>query len=71
MIPEDTPAPNPVDEPVPSLVAGPAVEATPVPDPVAAEPRPLISPLEVIGIFTIVVVDQITKFVVKQTIPLY
>ena len=62
MIPEDAPAPNTVD--------GPS-EATPVPDPIAVAPRPLISPLEVIGIGTIVVVDQITKFVVKQTIPLY
>jgi signal peptidase II len=49
----------------------PAVETTPVPDPIAVEPRPLISPLEVIGIGTIVVVDQITKFAVKATIPLY
>ena len=37
----------------------------------SSEPRPLISPLEVIGIGTIVVVDQITKFIVKPTIPLY
>jgi signal peptidase II len=49
----------------------PAVEPTPVPDPIAAGPRPLISPLEVIGIGTIVVVDQITKVIVKSTIPLY
>ena len=62
MIPEDAAAPNPVDGPT---------DATPVPDPIAVAPRPLISPLEVIGIGTIVVVDQITKFVVKQTIPLY
>ena len=44
---------------------GPAAEAQ------LAERRPLVSPLEVIGIGTIVVVDQITKFVVKSTIPLY
>jgi signal peptidase II len=35
------------------------------------EPRPMVSPLEVIAIATIVVVDQITKFLVRSTIPLY
>jgi signal peptidase II len=62
---------NPEDAPVPDQVEGPAAEPTPVPDPIAVEPRPLISPLEVIGIGTIVVVDQISKFIVKATIPLY
>ena len=32
---------------------------------------PLVSPLELIGIGTIVVVDQITKYLVKSSIPLY
>jgi signal peptidase II len=49
----------------------PAAETTPVAEPIAAEPRPMVSPLEVIAIATIVVVDQITKFMVKSTIPLY
>lgn len=55
--------PDPSPAPVPSQVEGPDVTF--------AERRPLVSPLEVIGIGTIVVVDQITKFVVKSTIPLY
>lgn len=46
-------------------------QTAPLPDPVAAEPRPVVSPLEVIAIVTIVVLDQITKFIVKSTIPLY
>jgi signal peptidase II len=40
-------------------------------DPLASDSRPLVSPLEVIAIGTIVVVDQITKFIVRSTIPLY
>ena len=65
--------------------ARPATAAAPDPPPAApltppeptspdlfrTERRPLVSPLELIGIGTIVVVDQITKFVVKSTIPLY
>jgi signal peptidase II len=35
------------------------------------EPRPLVSPLEVIAIGTIIAVDQITKFLVRSAIPLY
>jgi signal peptidase II len=61
------PAPSPVQGPVPSHVE----EAAPHSDPLAAGPTPLVSPLELIAIGTIVVVDQITKFVVKSTIPLY
>ena len=41
------------------------------PELMLAEHRSLVSPLEIIGIGTIVVVDQITKFLVKSTIPLY
>ena len=40
-------------------------------DPLVSGSRPLVSPLEVIAIGTIVVVDQITKFIVRSTIPLY
>jgi signal peptidase II len=59
VIPDDaTPAPLAVDPHLP-------------PEPIAAEPTPLVSPLEVIAIGTIVCVDQITKFVVRSTIPLY
>ena len=61
----------PEDAPAPSTFDGPPADAAPLPDPIAVAPRPLISPLEVIGIGTIVVVDQITKFIVRQTIPLY
>jgi signal peptidase II len=67
--PEDPlpPVPSSVEGPVPSQAA----EPLPDPDPIAAGPTPLISPLEVIAIGTIVVVDQITKFVVRSMIPLY
>jgi signal peptidase II len=47
-----------------------AVAAEPE-DPLAGGSRPLVSPLEVIAIGTIVVVDQITKFIVRATVPLY
>ena len=53
-----------------TAAAGPPGEG-PAPEPLLTERRPLVSPLEIIGIGTIVVVDQITKFVVKSTIPLY
>jgi signal peptidase II len=49
----------------------------PVPDGPLAEhphvtpPAPLVRPLELLAIGTIVVVDQLTKFMVKATIPLY
>jgi signal peptidase II len=75
--PEDPlpPAPSHVEGPAPSHIEGPApnqvVEPSPDPDPITMGPSPLISPLEVIAIGTIVVVDQITKFVVRSTIPLY
>ena len=67
MIPDDpVPAPSRVEaapstgpwQPDPSVRSPPA-------------PAPLVRPLEVIAIGTIVVLDQITKFVVKATIPLY
>jgi len=48
-----------------------AVEPSSHSEPITAGSNPLISPLEVIAIGTIVVVDQITKFVVRSTIPLY
>jgi signal peptidase II len=57
--------------PAPSQVEGVATSHVERADPLATERRPLISPLEVIAIGTIVVVDQISKFVVRSTIPLY
>ena len=66
MIPEDG------LPPAPSHVEGPALSAETDPSiPLVTYPRPLVSPLEVIAIGTIVCVDQITKFVVRSTIPLY
>ena len=62
---------NPEGAPAPAVFEAPAADPTTLPDPAAAEPRPLVSPLEVIAIGAIVVVDQITKFIVKSTIPLY
>ena len=60
MIPTDTP-PVPVPE---------DHEPTPAPPP-AADPGPLVRPHELGLIGTIVVVDQLTKFLVRATIPLY
>ena len=45
--------------------------ADPAPLPVVVERRPIVSPLEVVAIGTIVVVDQISKLIVRSTIPLY
>ncbi|HEX9366841.1 MAG TPA: signal peptidase II [Vicinamibacterales bacterium] len=67
MIPEDNalPAPSQVEGPAPPPAdADPSVA-------LVTESRPLVSPLEVIAIGTIVCVDQITKFIVRSTIPLY
>ena len=59
MIPEDTaPVPIPEDH-----------DASPVPP--AIEPAPLVRTHEVALIGTIVVIDQLTKFLVRATIPLY
>ena len=63
MIPDDPAAAD--------VIERPAVETAPVAPPIAREPRPLVSPLEVIAIGTIVVADQVSKFIVKATIPLY
>ena len=51
--------------------AGPAPGTDPAPLPVPVGRSPLVSPVEVIAIGTIVVLDQITKFMVRSTIPLY
>ena len=57
-----------------------AVDPVPPPDPDASRdpltahyhaPVPLIRPLELVVVGTIVVVDQLTKFLIKATIPLY
>ena len=69
MIPEGTPPPVPPPPVHPDET--PAGHDAARPEALLAEHRPLVSPLEVIGIGTIIVVDQITKFVVKATIPLY
>ena len=67
MIPDG--APPPPEPPAPDQP--PASSHAERPELMLAEHRSLVSPLEIIGIGTIVVVDQITKFVVKSTIPLY
>jgi signal peptidase II len=48
-----------------------ASHAAHAPGLVPHERSPLVSPLELIGIGTIVVVDQITKYLVKSAVPLY
>jgi signal peptidase II len=67
MIPDG--APPPPEPPAPDQP--PASSHAERPELMLAEHRSLVSPLEIIGIGTIVVVDQITKFLVKSTIPLY
>jgi signal peptidase II len=67
MIPDG--APPPPEPPAPDQP--PASSHAERPELMLAEHRSLVSPLEIIGIGTIVVVDQITKFVVKSAIPLY
>ena len=56
---------NADDPVVVAPVDAPLADAAPVP------PPPLVRPIEVVTIGTIVVLDQLTKFVVKATIPLY
>jgi len=43
----------------------------PPPPESAPGPTPFVRPIEIVAIGTIVVVDQMTKFLVKATIPLY
>jgi signal peptidase II len=59
VIPEDT-APVPIPE-----------DHDPSPTPPAIEPAPLVRTHEVALIGTIVVIDQLTKLLVRATIPLY
>ncbi len=71
MTPDDTPPPaGPV-----VTSAGEAGDAAAAAHethaPAGSEPPPIVSPLEIIGIGTIVVVDQMTKFMVRSTLPLY
>lgn len=67
MIPPDVPPADPVDPVPPPAPDSPR-------DPLTTHyhaPVPLIRPLELVVVGTIVVVDQLTKFLVKATIPLY
>jgi signal peptidase II len=64
MNPED---PDTLPAPLPPLP-----HVTPDPDPAPLrEAIPLVRPIEVVAIGTLVVVDQVTKFLVKAAIPLY
>jgi signal peptidase II len=54
------------------VIPEPVQPLAPEPErPVVHEPAPLIRPIEVVAIGTIVVLDQLTKFMIKATIPLY
>lgn len=62
------------DEPIPAqpVAPPPLPRVTPAPGDIPAPaPVPLVRPLEVAAIGTIVVIDQLSKFMVKATIPLY
>jgi signal peptidase II len=52
------------------VVAAPGEPSPPPPAPFA-ERAPLVRPIEVVAIGSVVVLDQLTKFMVKATIPLY
>jgi signal peptidase II len=65
VIPDD-PAPGQPYPPLPPIT--PVAEDTTPPPPA---PVPLVRPLEIAAIGTIVVIDQLSKFMVKATIPLY
>jgi signal peptidase II len=54
------------------VIPEPVQPLAPEPErPLVHEPAPLVRPIEVVAIGTIVVLDQLTKFMVKATIPLY
>jgi signal peptidase II len=55
-----------IEEPVAAAPLEP-----PRPDPASAIHAPFVRPIEVVLVGTIVVLDQLTKFLVKATIPLY
>jgi signal peptidase II len=59
-----------VDEPLAAAPLEPPVEGPP-PDQAPVFHAPFIRPIEVVTVGTIVVLDQLTKFLVKATIPLY
>ena len=60
------------DDSAPGEPVTPPAPAPPVAaHPQATPPAPLVRPLELLAIGTIVVVDQLSKFMVKATIPLY
>jgi signal peptidase II len=55
-------------------VIDPPVEAPADPDPpeaAAVDPGPAVRPVEIAAIAIIIIVDQLTKFLVRATIPLY
>lgn len=63
MTPDDSAPGEPVTPPAPGTPPAEHPHVTP--------PAPLVRPLELLAIGTIVVVDQLSKFMVKATIPLY
>ena len=56
------------DEP---LTEPPVEPAPPPPAPAAAPVAPFVRPLEVVTVGGVIVFDQLTKFLVKATLPLY
>ena len=58
------------DEPVVAAQVEPALPG-PAPIESPAQAAPLVRPIEVVAIGTIVVLDQLTKFMIKAAIPLY
>lgn len=61
MIPSETPPPDPIE----------VVTPADPPAPPHHDPPPFVRPIELVAIGSIVVVDQLTKFLVKAAIPLY
>jgi signal peptidase II len=55
----------------PDEQGGTPADGLPADDPPAFAPAPFIRPIEVAAIGSIIVVDQLSKFLVRATIPLY
>ncbi len=69
--PNQAPVPSPVEGPVPSSVEGPVPSHVEGPVPSHVEGRSYARPTELAIMAAIVVVDQLTKEIVRRTLPLH
>lgn len=59
------------DEPLTATPAAPDQPPPPPAPPTTVPPAPFVRPIEVVTVGAVVVFDQLTKFLVKATLPLY